>query len=82
MVLSLAAFIACDKPEDDYIWNDNWQDNTETPESGPEKPDGPGTDTPEVKEGKARLVWIDAAANFNDYANSRKNIANCSQTGT
>ena len=74
MVLSLAAFVACEKPEDDYIWNDNWNENTETPEV----PEGPGSsdgsETPK-KEAKARLVWIDAAANFKDYANSKKNIA-------
>ena len=73
LCLSLASFLACEKPEDDYKWNDNWNENTQ-PEEKPEE-EKPEEEKPEVKTGKARLVWIDAAANFKDYANSRKNIA-------
>lgn len=71
-LLSLAAVVACEEPDDGYIWNDNWVE--QTPEPGPE---GPGEEEPkpEVKEGKARLVWIDAAANFKDYANDAEKIA-------
>ena len=57
---------ACEEPEPDYIWNPDWNDSTD---SGEEQP------TPEKKDAKARLVWIDAAANFKDYANSQNNIA-------
>ena len=70
-------FSACEEPDSDPIWNDNWSDNTK-PDNGeetPENPDNQETPTPEKKEAKARLVWIDAAANFKDYANSKKNIA-------
>ena len=47
-----------------------------------EFPDGRGTipstekpDEPDVAEAKPRYIWIDAAANFPDYANSKENIA-------
>lgn len=43
-------------------------ENPETPVE-PEVPVGP-----EQTVGKARLVWIDAAANFSDYANSKPKI--------
>lgn len=83
LALSFLVFVSCDTPDDGYIWNDEWSGN-ETPGQGPEEPDTEGPDTedpdgegsvPEVKEPKARLVWIDAAANFIDYANSEKTIA-------
>ena len=70
-------FCACEEPDSGPIWNDNWNENTK-PDNGeetPENPDNQETPTPEKKEEKARLVWIDAAANFKDYANSKKNIA-------
>ena len=35
----------------------------------------PEPDDPDVTEAKPRYVWIDAAANFPDYANSKENIA-------
>ena len=72
LVFSLAAVVACEDPDEGYIWNDNWVE--QNPEPGPE---GPGEEEPkpEVKEGKARLVWIDAAANFKDYANDAEKIA-------
>ena len=44
----------------------------------PEWPWGSGEqeeDTVEVVEAKPRYVWIDAAANFEDYADSKENIA-------
>ena len=74
LVLALLVFCSCEKPDDGYIWNDNWSENTETPDQ-PGQPEQPETPEPEKKQGKARLVWIDAAANFKDYANSKKNIA-------
>lgn len=77
LALSLVAFFACEEPDNDPLWNDNWNENT-NPDNGeetPENPDDQDTPAPEKKEEKARLVWIDAAANFKDYANSKKNIA-------
>ena len=77
VLAALMAFVSCD---DDPVnpWNPNWggsdQDTTQT-----EKPDTTDAPVPPVlpekKEGKARLVWIDAAANFKDYADSKENIA-------
>ena len=75
LLLSVVAFVACEKPDDGYIWNDNWsEEENQEPEDNPQDPDK-DEPKPETKEGKARLVWIDAAANFKDYANSEKNIA-------
>lgn len=75
LCIALLAFVACDKPEDDYAWNDNWNENTQKPEEEKPEEEKPEDDKPEVKTGKARLVWIDAAANFKDYANSKSKIA-------
>ena len=75
LLLSVVAFVACEKPDDGYIWNDNWsEEENQDPEDNPQDPDK-DEPKPETKEEKARLVWIDAAANFKDYANSEKNIA-------
>jgi hypothetical protein len=56
-------------------------ENPETPEDpeNPEEPENPGDpedpqDPPVQNNAKARLVWIDAAANFKDYANSESQI--------
>lgn len=50
-------------------------ENPGTENPGTENPgnEDPGND-PETPVGKARFVWIDAAANFNDYANDRDKI--------
>lgn len=64
LCLSLVALFSCEKPEDDYKWNDNWNDNWNE-----------NTQEPESKPAKSRLVWIDAAANFDDYANNKIQIA-------
>ncbi|MBR5811263.1 MAG: family 10 glycosylhydrolase [Bacteroidales bacterium] len=75
LLLSLVGFVACEKPDDGYIWPDNWsEEEKQEPEDNPQDPDK-DEPKPETKEGKDRLVWIDAAANFEDYANSEKNIA-------
>ena len=75
LLLSVVAFMACEKPDDGYIWNDNWsEEENQEPEDNPQESDKEDP-KPETKEGKDRLVWIDAAANFEDYANSEKNIA-------
>jgi len=44
----------------DYPWRDSWDNNT------PVQPDDP--DVPAIK-GKPRYVWVDAAANYQYYAN-------------
>lgn len=55
-------FMAC---EDDYDTPD-WKWGNRDPEEEPK---------PEEKVTKPRYIWIDAAANFKDYANSKENIA-------
>ena len=78
LALSLVAFFACEDPEPDYIWNPNWSDNTDSGKDEIDDTDDSGNQeqpAPEKNNAKARLVWIDAAANFKDYANSKKNIA-------
>ena len=84
--LSLLCFISCNPNEDKPLWSDDWV-NTGTGEengneNGNENENGNGSENgngeegqTEVKQGKARLVWIDAAANFDDYANSKSAIA-------
>ena len=57
------AFASCEDDKELPAWP--WG-NGETDEPG---------DTATVVESKPRYVWIDAAANFEDYANSRENIA-------
>ena len=64
-VLLLAALAGC-KPDNGYQWNDEW----DTPDPAPVVPDP----SDEGIGGKPRYVWIDAAANFDDYGNSRENI--------
>lgn len=69
-ILALLAFISCEKVKE-YPWNDAW-DKYQHGEVAPETPDEPAA--PVLPDGKERLVWIDAAANFKDYANSQENI--------
>ena len=78
-ILSLLVFMSCDDAKE-YPWNDAWNE----PEPDIEVPEQPQDTIPSVEpsdpylpveyEGKARLVWIDAAANFNDYANNKEKI--------
>ena len=68
--------VGCTKPETGFLWRDEWTDPEPTPKPDPEpepKPDPEPDPKPEIK-GKPRLVWIDAGANFNDYANSEAKI--------
>ena len=53
----------------EWIWNDGTEEPA-VPED-PDDPDDPGT----PDDSKPRYVWIDASANFSDYANSQENIA-------
>ena len=75
--------MACDEQKE-LPWDPNWnQENTdpdpgngEEPGNAEEPGNGEEPENPEPeKAAKARLVWIDAAANFEDYANSKQNIA-------
>ncbi len=76
LVLSIFAFFACGDPDEGYIWNDDWSETPTTDPDNDKKPEDEEEEPkPETKEAKARLVWIDAAANFKDYANDRQNIA-------
>ncbi len=83
----IAGLCACDK-EKEYPWNPEWDkyqsekpvepeepEQPEEPEE-PEEPEDPEQPVePEEPLGKARFVWIDAAANFKDYANDEAKIA-------
>ena len=60
LVLALAA-LSC-QAEKQNPWNEDW-----------DKPDQPDKPQP-VATAKPRYVWIDAAANFDDYGNSRDRI--------
>ncbi|MBO4586132.1 MAG: family 10 glycosylhydrolase [Bacteroidales bacterium] len=72
LVLTLLASCATDDPAN-YKWREEWRDVQE-PEN-PQDPDNSGL--PEIK-GKPRYIWIDAAANFQYYANDAAYIeADC-----
>jgi uncharacterized lipoprotein YddW (UPF0748 family) len=81
LALALVSFVSCDKNDEGNLWSDDWKDpvkeEPENPENqDPENPEDPSKpEEPAKKDAKARLVWIDAAANFGDYANSKANIA-------
>ena len=60
LLLALAA-LAC-QPNREHPWNEDWDQ--------PDQPDKPDP----VATAKPRYVWIDAAANFDDYGNSRDRI--------
>lgn len=81
LALALVTFVSCDKPDEGNLWSDDWKEPAQEQEKpdgqDPDDPKDPENDTPvdpPAKEAKARLVWIDAAANFEDYANSKDNI--------
>lgn len=59
-----------EKPEE----NTGDSENTDEKPEDSETPETPVTPDVPVYEGKARLVWIDAAANFKDYANDKAKI--------
>lgn len=68
-ILASFALLAACTAEDphNYKWRDAWNE----PET-PVDPSGP--ETPEIQ-GKPRYVWVDAAANFQYYANDANYIA-------
>lgn len=61
LLAAVALAGACVEKEENNPWNDAWNVPDVTPEPEPEP--------------KPRLVWIDAAANFMDYANDASKIA-------
>ena len=83
LALSLICFASCDQAKE-YPWNSEW--DKFHPEKDPDNNE-PGDEdpVPTPDKGKARLVWIDAAANFEDYANDKEQIeydmARIKQTG-
>ncbi|MBO4635187.1 MAG: family 10 glycosylhydrolase [Bacteroidales bacterium] len=75
--LLLAALWGCSTKEDpaNYKWREEWKEPEPQEPDEPENPDNPGL--PEIK-GKPRYVWVDAAANFQYYANDAAYIeADC-----
>ena len=80
LAFALLGFIACDETKE-YPWNPEWDKYEPEPEPDPEpepepEPDpDPDKPEPDMSKAKARLVWIDAAANFEDYANDQEKIA-------
>ena len=68
IVSALAVFVSCEG-EKIYPWNEAW-DEYQHEDITPEEPQNPVLPA----DGKERLVWIDAAANFKDYANSQDKI--------
>lgn len=69
--LLLFGTLACDGASEKYLWNAAWNQNESKPDPEPDSNPEP---VPEIK-GKGRYVWIDAAANFEDYANDIERIA-------
>ena len=77
----LLAFIACDA-KTEYPWLDQWGDiSGSKPGTGDESDKDSDTDSDDDKDeiennqiGKSRVVWIDACANFEDYANDESKI--------
>ena len=62
ILLYVLSLLAC-RPDSAYKWEEEWGKTDPTPEK------------PEVKPtAKPRYVWIDAAANFDDYGNSVEKI--------
>jgi len=63
--LVLLSLFSC-KSADKTLWNSDWEE---------ENPSGEQTTDPETPaQAKPRYVWIDAAANFDDYGNDRDKI--------
>ena len=71
--------MACEE-ESGFLWNSEWDKYEDPEDDGPDNPSEPGDDSQTPSEpgipsnAKARFVWIDAAANFKDYANDKAKI--------
>lgn len=72
LLLGLTMCTKPDNPVSDWIWGDKEKDTTVVPVTPPVTPGDPEPQ----KQGKARMVWIDASANFKDYANDADRIKN------
>ncbi len=73
---AFTALVSCeDKPVNPWNpnWNDPGRDTTQTEK--PDTTDKPVPPAGQEKNAKSRFVWIDAAANFKDYANDKDRIA-------
>lgn len=68
--------VACQKPDNGFLWQDEWEKEDPTPDPKPNPDPDPDPDpTPDTGyKGKPRMVWIDAGANFEDYANDAAKI--------
>jgi len=86
LALSLMFMTSSCEVEKNYPWNPDWDKYDPEPAPEPENPEeNPGEEEekpgdepehqPDMSKAKARLVWIDAAANFEDYANNAETIA-------
>ena len=79
LAFSLICFLACEE-ESGFLWNSEWDKYEDPEDDGPDNPSEPGDDSQTPSEpgipsnAKARFVWIDAAANFKDYANDKAKI--------
>mgnify|MGYP002623076200 CR=1 FL=1 len=71
LILACFALLAACTAEDphNYKWREAWSET-----EAPVPPDPSGPFTPEIK-GKPRYVWVDAAANYQYYANDAAYIA-------
>ena len=69
-LLTVAALCsACSEDEPDNNWWDEEEEKKDPTDNNEDQ------DEPEIVEVKPRYIWIDAAANFVEFANSKENIA-------
>lgn len=68
--------VGCKKPNSsiEWIWGEGEEKNPPAVVDPPVDPTDPVTPPVVEKKGKDRLVWIDASANFKDYANDQQRI--------
>lgn len=70
-VFVASTLVACSEDNPTEWWDPTDPDNTENTD----EPENNTPDTPETVEAKPRFIWIDAGANFVEFANSKENIA-------
>ncbi len=75
LILAFTALLSACQTEDphNYKWRDAWTE-PESPADPVDPVDPEGPEVPEIQ-GKPRYVWVDAAANFQYYANDADYIA-------
>ncbi len=64
---------ACSEDEPDNWWDNPNNNGNNNNNPTPDNPDEP--DEPEIVEEKPRYIWVDASANFVEFANNKDNIA-------